>query len=103
MLNDRYSNKFPPVQINDMAENEKRHRILIWLSSLDFGSRLSEMLDRRQEGTGTWLLESQQFTAWLKGDIQAIWCPGMREFSECEYLDQTTNCGVAGAGKTILA
>ncbi len=92
-----------PVQINDMAENEERLRILKWLSSLDFGTRLSEMLDRRQEGTGSWLLESQPFTSWLKGDIRAIWCPGMREFSGCDYLGQTTNSGVAGAGKTILA
>lgn len=86
-----------------MAENEKQHRILTWLSSLDFGTRLSEMLNRIQEGTGTWLLESQEFTAWLKGDIREIWCPGMRESSEGEYLGHTTNCDVAGAGKTILA
>ena len=73
-----------PVQLNNMVESEERLRILTWLSPLDFGTRLSEMLNRRQKGTGTWLLESQPFTAWLKGDIRAIWCPGMREYAYCE-------------------
>lgn len=66
-----------------MAESEERLRILKWLSHLDFGPRLSDLLDRKQEGTGTWLLESQRFKDWLEGDVRTLWCPGMREYTSC--------------------
>ena len=69
------------MQVNQMVENEERDRILTWLSPLNFGPRLSDMLDRRQEGTGTWLLESQLFTDWLEGHFRTLWCPGMREYN----------------------
>lgn len=89
--------------MNDIAANEERLRVLKWLSPLAFGPRLTDMLDRRQEGTGTWLLESQLFTAWINGDVRTIWCPGMREYTCCDPLVLRTDCVVAGAGKTILA
>ncbi|KAF4837172.1 Vegetative incompatibility protein HET-E-1 [Colletotrichum tropicale] len=41
---------------------------------------------RRQDGTGLWLLESPEFQAWVQGDCQTLFCPGM-----------------PGAGKTMLS
>ena len=99
-----FSDQTLPVQLNAMSESGGRDKILEWLSPLEFGPRLNEMLGRRQEGTGTWLLESQVFTAWLRGVIRAIWCPGMRESTwEASQPLLTTDSTVAGAGKTILA
>jgi len=62
------------------AESEERLKILTWLSPLTFGTRLSEMLDRKAADTGIWLLESEQFTSWVNGSIEVLWCPGMREY-----------------------
>ena len=84
MLHDLLNNKALPVQVNQMVENKERDRILAWLSPLNFGPRLSDMLERRQEGTGTWLLKSQLFTDWLKGNFRTLWCPGMRKYTRCE-------------------
>ena len=85
-LDDRLSNRAQPVQINSMIESKERLRILKWLSPLDFGPTMSDMLDRRQEGTGVWLLKSQLFTDWLKGDVRIIWCPGMREHTYSAHI-----------------
>ncbi len=63
-----------------MVESEERLKVLSWLSPLNFGTRLSEMLDRKAADTGIWLLESEQFTSWVNGNIQVLWCPGMREY-----------------------
>jgi Cdc6-like AAA superfamily ATPase len=43
-------------------------------------------LEKRQQGTGQWFLNSPDFSAWVRGDIQTLFCPG-----------------IPGAGKTVLA
>lgn len=46
----------------------------------------NDLKARRQEGTGTWLLKSEQFTKWVHGTNETLLCPG-----------------IPGAGKTMLA
>ncbi|KAI1027161.1 hypothetical protein LB504_008016 [Fusarium proliferatum] len=53
---------------------------------MNFTSDLEDHLERLQPGTGQWLLESEQFKAWVGGEYQTLYCPG-----------------IPGAGKTILA
>ena len=60
--------------------------LLTWLAKTDYGSQQSDLLSRRQEGTGQWLLDSDEFQSWCKGDRQTLFCSGM-----------------PGAGKTIMA
>ncbi|OBT38813.1 hypothetical protein VE00_10966 [Pseudogymnoascus sp. WSF 3629] len=57
-----------------------------WLSSTDFPAEQSDLISRRQEGTGTWFVVSPEFTNWLQGTKQNLFCPG-----------------IPGAGKTMIA
>jgi hypothetical protein len=59
--------------------------ILDWITPVDYGPQHSDFLSRRQLGTGQWLLDSEQYQAWLKTSAQTLFCPG-----------------IPGAGKTIL-
>lgn len=59
--------------------------ILDWLTKVDYGPQQSDYLQRRQPGTGQWLLESGEFQTWLNTSKQTLFCPG-----------------IPGAGKTIL-
>ncbi|KAI9879865.1 MAG: hypothetical protein M1830_006717 [Pleopsidium flavum] len=67
-------------------KDEKRSAVLQWLSPIQFGAKQSDLSNQRQEGTGNWLLRSDEFVKWLNGTSRTLWCPGM-----------------PGAGKTILA
>ncbi|KAK1479142.1 ankyrin repeat protein [Colletotrichum tamarilloi] len=65
---------------------ERKIQILDRITPVDFTTQQIDNLDRRQEGTGKWLLESPEFEAWVLGDRRTLFCPGM-----------------PGAGKTMLS
>lgn len=58
---------------------------LNWLTLTDYGPRQSREFNKREPGTGQWLLDSVEYQNWLKTDKQTLFCPG-----------------IPGAGKTIL-
>jgi len=60
--------------------------ILNWLTPIDYGPQQSDFINRRREGTGQWLLDSDDFQRWLNQSKQTLFCQGM-----------------PGAGKTIMA
>lgn len=65
----------------------ERRAIAEWLSPLNFFVRQVDIFSLRVEGTGQWLLESQQFKKWLFDEQRStLWCSG-----------------IPGAGKTVLA
>jgi len=66
-------------------DRNEDHEILRWLTPIDYSSRQRDYIERRQEGTGQWLLDSPEFQTWLQTDKQTLFCPG-----------------IPGAGKTIL-
>ncbi|KAH9229045.1 hypothetical protein K456DRAFT_1774516 [Colletotrichum gloeosporioides 23] len=66
--------------------DENKRRTLDRITSIDFSKQLADNLERRQDGTGLWLLESPEFQTWVQGDRQTLFCPGM-----------------PGAGKTMLS
>ena len=66
-------------------EDQERLAILDWLTPVDYGYQQSDFLNRRQEGTGEWLVRSHQYLGWLTAKGQTLFCPG-----------------IPGAGKTIL-
>ncbi|KZL79970.1 ankyrin repeat protein [Colletotrichum incanum] len=70
-------------QENMMGENSRS--IIEWLNPIDVTAQLSDNLERREAGTGQWLLNSTEFQAWLQTDRQQLFCPGL-----------------PGAGETIL-
>ena len=65
---------------------QEHEEILNWLMPVDYGPQHSDILGRRQPGTGQWLLDSTEFQTWLETGTQTLFCPG-----------------IPGAGKTIIA
>jgi len=83
----------------DSSKSRKHLEIVAWLSKLNFWEIQDKTFLRHQPGTGEWLLNDPALQNWIKGDIEALWCPGDRTI--IFYL--ITNSVLAGAGKTILA
>ncbi|KAH0551173.1 hypothetical protein GP486_007496, partial [Trichoglossum hirsutum] len=68
------------------GHHDREHdTILNWLTSIDYASRQSDLITRCQEGTGEWLLRSNEFREWVDQDKRTIFCPG-----------------IPGAGKTMI-
>ncbi len=68
------------------VQHDQEHKaILQWLTPIEYTSQQSDFISRRQEGTGLWLLNSDEFQQWIKQPKQTLFCPG-----------------IPGAGKTIL-
>ncbi|PGH18846.1 hypothetical protein AJ79_00259 [Helicocarpus griseus UAMH5409] len=67
---------------------QEQEEILKWLSPIDSSSRHSEFGKKRAPGTGTWLLESHEYSDWLAGRGR---------------LCQTLCChGNPGSGKSVM-
>ena len=71
-------------QVHQEQQHE-RQAILEWLTTINYAAQQSDFIGRRQEGTGQWMLDSEQFQTWLNTNKQTLFCPG-----------------IPGAGKTIL-
>jgi AAA domain len=72
-----------------MIQEQKRQQHCIitnWISSIDFAAQQSDIISRRQEGTGVWFTDSPEFLSWVQGSNQTLFCPG-----------------IPGAGKTMIA
>ncbi|PLN80386.1 nucleoside phosphorylase [Aspergillus taichungensis] len=66
----------------DRIENTE---ILNWLTPIDYGPRHSELISKRQPGTGQWFLDSDEYYFWRTSDSQTLFCPG-----------------IPGSGKTMM-
>ena len=65
--------------------NEEHQAIVDWLTTIDYAAQQNDFISRRQEGTGQWLLDSEEFHEWLNQKQQTLFCPG-----------------IPGAGKTMI-
>jgi Cdc6-like AAA superfamily ATPase len=65
--------------------DQEQQAILNWLTSADYFSQQNDLLGRRQEGTGEWLLGSDEFREWKSNKKHILFCPG-----------------IPGAGKTMI-
>ncbi|KAI0592690.1 ankyrin repeat domain-containing protein [Pyrenophora tritici-repentis] len=71
---------------NGHKDTKLRKSALKWISSEDYAYKHTDILSKREEGTGKWFLESGEYKAWLDhSDPQRLLCTG-----------------VPGAGKTTL-
>lgn len=74
-------------KIRDHAkEDQERRAIIEWLAATDYSTQQRDHLEKRQERTCEWLLNSDEFQSWLARAGQTLFCPG-----------------IPGAGKTIAA
>ena len=72
-------------QLRQHQDDQERQAILDWLTPIDYGKLQSDFISRRQEGTGQWLLDSDEFQRWSNGSKKGLFCPG-----------------IPGAGKTMI-
>lgn len=85
--------------------DQEHQDIIDWISSLDFNERQNDIIAKRAEGTGRWLLESLPFGDWFAGKSKTLWCPGLRKKHPL-HTNQFSNFPdflAAGGGKTILS
>jgi hypothetical protein len=73
------------AQLVRHQDDQERQAILDWLTRVEYTSQQNDFIARRQEGTGQWLLDSDEFQDWLNQTGQTIFCSG-----------------IPGSGKTII-
>ena len=65
--------------------DREQQAILDWLTSVDYSPQQNDFIARRQEGTGEWLVESDEFQQWENNKRGILFCPG-----------------IPGSGKTMM-
>ncbi|KAN0079520.1 hypothetical protein V8E54_004734 [Elaphomyces granulatus] len=65
--------------------DREQQAILDWLTSVDYFPQQNDFIGRRQEGTGEWLVESDEFQHWENNKKCILFCPG-----------------IPGSGKTMM-
>jgi Cdc6-like AAA superfamily ATPase len=73
------------AQIHSRQTRQEDVTILDWLTPVDYGLQQSENISTREQGTGHWLIETEEFQTWLSTKGQSLFCRG-----------------IPGVGKTIL-
>ncbi|KAB8276988.1 ankyrin repeat-containing domain protein [Aspergillus minisclerotigenes] len=73
------------TRLRTVADGGEKQEVLNWLTTVTYGPQQSDLLGRRQEGTGQWLLDSIPFNVWLGQRKRTLFCPG-----------------IPGAGKTFI-
>ena len=72
-------------EIKATVDMQERRRILDWLTPVNYASQQNDFFNRRQVGTGSWLLESSEYRQWFATKGTTLFCQGN-----------------PGAGKTML-
>src|SRR6266480_225400 len=73
-------------RLEQSQDHQHHHSIVEWISPTNFPAQQSDLIVRRQAGTGQWFLASPEFTNWLHEPHGTLFCPG-----------------IPGAGKTMMA
>lgn len=73
-------------KIKQDQANAKHGRVVEWVSPTNYPAQQSDIIGRRQKGTGQWFLDAPDFASWLDEPKSTLFCPG-----------------IPGAGKTMVA
>jgi Cdc6-like AAA superfamily ATPase len=73
-------------KIRERQEPKRCAELLEWLSPSNYPTQHSDIMKRRQAGTGQWFLDAPEMIKWLSDAKGTLFCPG-----------------IPGAGKTMLA
>jgi len=73
-----------PVRVH--VDNTEHRNLLEWISPTDYPAQQSDIIKRRQEGTGQWFLDAPEVAKWRNEAKATLFCPG-----------------IPGAGKTMVA
>jgi len=77
-----------PLSIQLLSEadyinlDEKKLKILEWLSSSDMYNKQEDIYAKRHENTGKWIFDNTIFRNWVDGNgtQSTLWCPGNRRY-----------------------
>ncbi|KAL9483571.1 hypothetical protein ACSS6W_002360 [Trichoderma asperelloides] len=72
-------------EVIQVQHNQANKAILDWLTPIEYGPQHSDFSNRREPGTGQWLLDCVEYQIWLNSNKHTLFCPG-----------------IPGSGKTIL-
>jgi len=56
-------------------------RVIDWISTSNYHASHNATAKLRFDGTGEWLLETEQYLAWRTSSCAKLWVTGMRTFS----------------------
>jgi hypothetical protein len=73
-------------EIQQEQADAKHGKIVEWISATDYPAQQSDIIRRKQEGTGQGFLNAPEFAKWLGEPKGTLFCPG-----------------IPGAGKTMVA
>ncbi|KAF2679335.1 hypothetical protein K458DRAFT_347022, partial [Lentithecium fluviatile CBS 122367] len=73
-------------KIQQDQADAKHGKMVEWISPTDYPAQQSDIIRRRQEGTGQWFLDAPEFARWFGEPKGTLFCPG-----------------IPGAGKTMVA
>ncbi|KAL8789145.1 MAG: hypothetical protein Q9195_006966 [Heterodermia aff. obscurata] len=62
-------------RLNTYQSKEQYLKVLDWLSSTDLPTQQNEIYKDCQEGTGQWLLKSNEYLKWIDGVKPILFCP----------------------------
>jgi Cdc6-like AAA superfamily ATPase len=65
------------AQIHSSQTRQENVTILDWLTPVDHGLQQSENINTREQGTGHWLIETEEFQTWLSTQGQTLFCRGI--------------------------
>ncbi|KAJ4378694.1 hypothetical protein N0V86_005565 [Didymella sp. IMI 355093] len=73
-------------KIRQQNDSAKLHTLLEWTSGSDYPAQQSDIIKRREQGTGQWFVHAPEVSRWLNEPKATLFCPG-----------------IPGAGKTMIA
>ncbi|PSN59250.1 hypothetical protein BS50DRAFT_658884 [Corynespora cassiicola Philippines] len=73
-------------KIQQGQDDAKHYRLMEWISPTDYPAQQSDIIKRKQEGTGQWFLDAPEVARWQGEAKGTLFCPG-----------------IPGAGKTMVA
>lgn len=56
---------------------EQISKVAHWLTPANSSAQQSDIIAKRQDGTGLWLLNSEEYKLWIQEKKQTLFCPGI--------------------------
>jgi hypothetical protein len=80
-------------RIKVMMHDERRTKLLQWLTSVNIDAKYNDEREKHQEGTGAWLLKGSKFADWQRVKNSLLWLHGKGISFSISYLDwHQANC-----------
>jgi hypothetical protein len=65
--------------LRDDRNRQATFNVMSWLSAIEMQATHRSISERRLEGTCNWIFEYNQYLRWLHGDVDLLYCTGIRK------------------------